>query len=77
MPDANLAPYHADWNHSINRPGGKTRAANRDRDTDFARVMMYVRGFRLGSRATSTPRPCTIVPAPANRKGDERMSGRH
>jgi len=40
-PAANLEPYYSGWNHAINRPGGETPAANSDRDTYFARAMMY------------------------------------
>jgi hypothetical protein len=41
MPAANLEPYYAGWNHSINRPGGETPAENSERDNYFARAMMY------------------------------------
>ena len=41
MPAANLEPYYAGWNHAINRPGGETPAADSERDTYFARAMMY------------------------------------
>lgn len=41
MPAANLEPYYAGWNHSINRPGGETPAADSERDNYFARAMMY------------------------------------
>jgi hypothetical protein len=40
-PVANLEPYYTGWNHSINRPGGETPAADSDRDNYFARSMMY------------------------------------
>ncbi len=40
-PAANLEPYYAGWNHSINRPGGETPAENSARDSYFARAMMY------------------------------------
>ncbi len=40
-PAANLEPYYSGWNHAINRPGGEAPAANSDRDTYFARAMMY------------------------------------
>ncbi len=41
VPAANLEPYYAGWNHSINRPGGETPAENSGRDNYFARAMMY------------------------------------
>jgi hypothetical protein len=41
MPAANLEPYYAGWNHSINRPGGETPHENSERDNYFARAMMY------------------------------------
>jgi hypothetical protein len=41
FPAANLEPYYAGWNHSINRPGGETPAENSERDNYFARAMMY------------------------------------
>jgi hypothetical protein len=40
-PAANLEPYYAGWNHSINRPGGETPEENSARDNYFARAMMY------------------------------------
>jgi hypothetical protein len=40
-PAANLEPYYTGWNHSINRPGGETPAADSERDNYFARSMMY------------------------------------
>jgi hypothetical protein len=40
-PAANLEPYYAGWNHSINRPGGETPEENSARDTYFSRAMMY------------------------------------
>jgi hypothetical protein len=40
-PVANLEPYFTGWNHEINRPGGETPAPGSDRDTYFARAMMY------------------------------------
>jgi hypothetical protein len=40
-PAANLEPYYSGWNHEINRPGGEAPPANSDRDTYFARAMMY------------------------------------
>ena len=40
-PAANLEPYYAGWNHSINRPGGETPDENSARDNYFARAMMY------------------------------------
>ena len=40
-PAANLEPYYAGWNHEINRPGGETPEPGSDRDSYFARSMMY------------------------------------
>jgi hypothetical protein len=40
-PAANLEPYYAGWNHEINRPGGETPEPGSERDTYFARSMMY------------------------------------
>jgi hypothetical protein len=40
-PLANLEPYFTGWDHEINRPGGETPAPDSERDTYFARAMMY------------------------------------
>lgn len=40
-PAANLEPYYAGWNHSINQPGGETPDPGSDRDAYFARAQMY------------------------------------
>ena len=40
-PAANLEPYYSGWNHEINRPGGERPAPDSDRDSYFARAMMY------------------------------------
>ena len=40
-PAANLEPYYAGWNHTINRPGGESPEENSARDNYFARAMMY------------------------------------
>ncbi|HEY0281073.1 MAG TPA: DUF5060 domain-containing protein [Rhizomicrobium sp.] len=40
-PVANLEPYYAGWNHTMNRPGGETPEPGSERDTYFARAMMY------------------------------------
>jgi hypothetical protein len=40
-PAANLEPYYAGWNHSLNRPGGESPAGGSERDAYFARSMMY------------------------------------
>jgi hypothetical protein len=40
-PVANMEPYYTGWNHSMNRPGGKTPPQGSDRDNYFARAMMY------------------------------------
>lgn len=41
MPVANMEPYYTGWDHSINSPGGEMPVAGSDRDTYFARAMMY------------------------------------
>jgi len=40
-PVANLEPYYAGWTHQINSPGGETPERGSERDTYFARAMMY------------------------------------
>ncbi|MDR3527643.1 MAG: DUF5060 domain-containing protein, partial [Rhizomicrobium sp.] len=40
-PVANMEPYYAGWDHTINAPGGETPVPDSDRDVYFARAMMY------------------------------------
>ena len=40
-PVANFEPYYAGWTHSINSPGGEAPERGSERDTYFARAMMY------------------------------------
>jgi hypothetical protein len=41
QPVANLEPYYAGWNHTLNHPAGEAPPPNSARDNYFARAMMY------------------------------------
>jgi hypothetical protein len=40
-PLANMEPYYTGWDHTMNSPAGERPEPNSDRDTYFARAMMY------------------------------------